>query len=77
MSHELGKNKKCHHFEVSTGGSDGKESDCNAGDQDLIPGSGKPPGEGNGNPHQYSGLENPMERGAGRATVHGVTKSWT
>ena len=63
MSHELGKNKKCHHFEVSTGGSDGKESDCNAGDQDLIPGSGKPPGEGNDNPFQYYCMENPMDRG--------------
>ena len=43
----------------------------------LIPGSGRSPGEGNGNPLQYSCLENPMDRGAWWATVHGVTKSWT
>ena len=42
-----------------------------------IPGSGRPPGGGHGNPLQYSCLENPMDRGAGRATVHGITKSWT
>ena len=46
------------------GGSEGKESACNVGDLDLNPGSGKSPGEGNGNPLQYSGLENPMEREA-------------
>ena len=46
------------------GGSDGKESACNARDPDLIPGSGRSPGEGNGNPLQYSCLENPMDRGA-------------
>ena len=57
------------------GGSDGKESTCNAGDPDLIPGLGRSPGEGNGSPLQYSCLENSMERGAWRATVHGVTKS--
>ena len=44
--------------------SDGKESVCNAGDLGLIPGSGRSPGEGNGNPLQYSCLENPMNRGA-------------
>ena len=43
----------------------------------MIPGSGRPPGEGNGNPLQYSCLENPMDGGAWQATVHGVTKSWT
>ena len=43
----------------------------------LIPGSGRSPGGGHGNPLQYSCLENPMDRGAWRATVHGVTKSWT
>ena len=43
----------------------------------LIPGLGRSPGEGNGNPLQYSWLENPMDRGAWQATVHGVTKSWT
>ena len=43
----------------------------------LIPGSGRSPGEGNGNPLQYSCLENPMDRGAWWAAVHGVAKSWT
>ena len=57
--------------------SDSKESACNAGDPGLIPGSGRPSGEGNGNPLQYSCLENPMERGAWWATAHGVTKSGT
>ena len=46
------------------GSSDGKESACNAGDQGSIPGSGRSPGEGNGNPLQYSRLENSMDRGA-------------
>ena len=46
-------------------------------DAGSIPGSGRSPGEGNGNLVQYSCLENPMDRGAWRATVHGVTKSWT
>ena len=50
-------------------GSDGKESACSAGDPGLIPGSGRSPGEGNGDPLQYSRLENPMEGGAWRATV--------
>ena len=59
------------------GGSYGKESACNAGDQDSIPESGRCPGEGNGNPLQYSCLENPMNRGAWQATVHGVAKSQT
>ena len=59
------------------GGSDGKESACSAGDPDSIPGSRKSPGEGNGNPFQYSCLENPMDRGAWQATVHGVAKSQT
>ena len=44
-----------------SGGSDGKETACNAGDPDSISGLGRSPGEGNGNPLQYSGLENPME----------------
>ena len=57
------------------GGSDGKASVCNAGDPGLIPGSGRSTGEGNGYPLQYSCPENSMERGAGQATVHGVTKS--
>ena len=49
----------------------GKESTCQAGDLGLIPGSGRSPGEGNGNPLQYSCLGNPMDRGAWRAPVHG------
>ena len=59
------------------GGSDGKESACNAGDSGSIPGLGRSPGEGNGNPLQYSCLENPTHRGAWQATVHGVTKNRT
>ena len=57
------------------GGSDGKESTCNAGDLGSIPGSGRFPGGGHGNPFQYSCLESPMNRGAWWATVHGVAKS--
>ena len=57
------------------GDSDGKESACNAGDPGLIPGLGRSPGEGNGYLLQYSCLENSMDRGAWRATAHGVTKS--
>ena len=57
------------------GGSDGKESICNPGDQGLIPGSGRSCVEGNGNPLQYSCLENPMDGGAWLATVHGVAES--
>ena len=53
-------------------GSDGKASACNAGDPGLIPGLERSPGEGNGNPLQYSCLENPTDRGAWKATVHGV-----
>ena len=52
-------------------------SACNAGDLSSIPGLGRSPGEGNGNPLQYSCLENPMGRGAWWATVHGVAKSQT
>ena len=57
--------------------SDGKASDCDAGDLGLILGSGRSPGEGNGNPLQYSCLENPMDGGAQQAIVHGVAKSQT
>ena len=60
-----------------SGGSDGKVSICNAGDPGSIPGLGRSPGEGNGNPLQYSCLENPMDRGAWLAIVHRVAKSWT
>ena len=56
------------------GGSDLKESARNTRNPGLIPGSGRSPGEGKGNPLQYSCLENPMDRGAWQATVHGVAK---
>ena len=59
------------------GGSDGKESACNAGDLGSILKSGRSPGEENGYPLQYSCLENSMDRGDWRATVHGVAKSQT
>ena len=59
------------------GGSDGKASGYNVGDLGSIPGLGRNPGEGNGTPLQYSCLENPIERGAWWAAVHGVTKSQT
>ena len=51
-----------------------KESVCNAGDPGSIPGSGRSPGERNGNPLQYSCLENPTDRGAWQATIHGVAR---
>ena len=57
-----------------------KNSPANTGDTrdaGSIPGLGRPPGGGNGNPLQYSCLKNPMDRGAWQATVHGVAKSWT
>ena len=59
------------------GDSEVKASACNAGDLGLIPGLGKSPGEGHGNPFQYSCLENPMDGRAWWATVQGVAKSWT
>ena len=59
------------------GGSDGKVSGYKAGDPGSITGSGRSPGEGNGNPLQCSCLENPMDGGAWQATAHGVAKSWT
>ena len=58
-------------------GSVGKESACNAREVGSIPMSGRSPGEGNGTPLQCSCLENPMDRGAWQAAVHGVTKSQT
>ena len=58
-------------------GSEGKESTCNARDLGTIPEFGRSPGEWNGNPLQYSCLGKSKDRGALRATVHGVTKSWT
>ena len=60
-----------------TGGSDSKKFTCIAGDPGSIVGSGRSPGEGNGNLLQYACLENPMDRGAWWATVYGVTKSHT
>ena len=59
------------------GGSGGKESACNAGALGSVLGSGSSPGEGNGNPLQYSCMENSTHRGAWRATVRGVVKSQT
>ena len=64
----------------SLGGSLVKNPPASSGDprdMSMIPGLGRSPGEGNGNPLQYSCLENTMDRGAGQATVHGVTKSQT
>ena len=57
------------------GGSDGRASACNMQDLGSIPELGRSPGEGNDNPLQYPCLENPMDRGAWRATVHGVAES--
>ena len=59
------------------GGSGGKESACSAGDPGSIPGSGRSPGEGNGNPLHYSCLENSIDRGAWWVTVHGISKRLT
>ena len=67
----------CNFLLVFFGSSIGKESICCAGDLGSIPGSGRYPREGNGNPLQYSYLENPMDRAAWWATVHRVIKSQT
>ena len=69
--------KKNSSMSLMPGGSDGKTSTYNAGDPGSIRGSGRSPGEGNGNPLQYSCLENPMDGGAWWATVPGVAKSRT
>ena len=61
----------------SSGGSVGKESACNAGDPGSVPGSGRSPGGGDGNPLQYSCLRNPMDRGGWWAAVRGVSGSQT
>ena len=61
-------------WQVTPGGSDGEESACKIGNLDSFSGLGRSPGEGNGNPLQYSGLENTMNRGAWQAAVHGITK---
>ena len=70
--------KSCHTIHQGfPGGSDGKESMCSVGDLGSIPGLGRSLGGGHGNSLLYSCLENPMDRGPGWATVHGVTKSRT
>ena len=65
------------HIDGFPGGSEVKSSVCNAGDLGSIPGSGRSPGEGNGNPLQYSCLENSMDRGAWLAIVHGIVEGQT
>ena len=65
------------HIQDFPRGSEGKASAYNAGHLDSMPGSGRSPGEGNGNQLQYSCLENPMDRVAWQATVHGIAKSQT
>ena len=64
-------------FSGFPGDSDGKESICNARDSGSTPGSGRRPGKGHGYPLQCSCLENSLDRGAWRATIHGIAKSWT
>ena len=61
---------------LTPSGSDSKESACNTGDPALLPASGRSPGGGHGHPLQNSCLENPVDRGAWRGTVHRVAKSW-
>ena len=68
---------QCANNEGSPGGSVVKNPPANVGDVGSIPGLGRSPREGNGNPLQYSCLENSMGRGAWRGIVHGVTKSQT
>ena len=65
------------HLRAPSGGSEVKAFACNVGDLGSIPTTGRSSGEGNGNPLQYSCLENPMDGGAWWATVHEVAKSWT
>ena len=75
QSHVENKNIKILTSEMGfPGGSDSKASVCNTGDPGSIPGLGRSPGEGNGNPLQYSCWENSMERGARRVMFHGVTE---
>ena len=62
------------HTKIDFGGSDSKESACNAGELVSTPESRRAPGGGNSNPLEYSCLENPMDRGAWKATVHGVER---
>ena len=68
MMHFITNYQSIHHQRYSLGGSDGKESACNAGDLGLIPGLGRSPREGKGYPLQYSRLENPKDGGAWKAT---------
>ena len=75
--HQINFSEKVQFCEDFTGGSAGKESACNVGDLGSIPGLGRSFGEGNGNPLQYSCLENPVDIGAWWAAVHGVTQSRT
>ena len=77
ITHDMTEQLTLARFLSFLGGSDGKESASNVGDPGLIPGSGRIPGEGNGNRLQYPSLENPMDGGAWQATVHGVANSWT
>ena len=74
ISPTQGSNSSLLHCREIPGYSGGKESACNAGDPGSIPGWGRSPGEGSGNPLQYSCLENSIDRGASWATVHGVAK---
>ena len=67
----------CREVKGFPGGSDGKDSACNAGDPGSVPGLGRSPGEGNSYSLQYSCLENSMDSRAWRAAVHGVAKSWS
>ena len=77
QKHRQNGNGTAIYCQVFSGGSDGKESAHSAGDLGLIPGLGRSLGEGNGNPLQYSCQDNPVNRGAWWATVHGVAKSQT
>ena len=77
MQPSMAKKKKLKINPQPSGGSEGKESTCSAGDLGSIPGSGRSPGEGNDSPLQYPGLENPMDRGAWQVAVHGVAESDT
>ena len=77
ISYLFSSSQMVHFLKDFPGGSDRKASVYNAGDLGLIPGLGRSPGEGNGNPLQYCCLANPMDRGAWQATAHGVTESRT
>ena len=77
LNYDLGKKKINYDLRGFPGGTDSKESACSEEDPGSIPGSGRSPGEGNGSPLQYFCLEDPIDRGAWRATIHGITKSQT